>query len=170
MPDQRYDVIILGGGIIGCALAEELARRGQRVAVLERGRVGAEASSAAAGILAAQMDIPDDGPFFDFCQAARRIYPEWIRRVERRSGVPVEFHVDSILYVALTGLEDRRMAKQAKWQRARGLAVERWSPAQVRRQEPAVDGKITSGYAFPTEAQVDNVRLMAALLGACRAA
>ena len=44
---SRTDVLILGGGIIGCALAEELGRRGQRVAVLERGRIGAEASSAA---------------------------------------------------------------------------------------------------------------------------
>ena len=92
MADTRFDVIILGGGIIGCALAEELARREQRVLVLERGRVGAEASSAAAGILAAQMDTPEAGPFFDFCQAARRLYPQWIRRVERRSGLPVDFH------------------------------------------------------------------------------
>ena len=170
MADTRFDAIILGGGIIGCALAEELARRGQRVQVLERGRVGAEASSAAAGILAAQMDIPKAGPFFDFCQAAHRLYPQWIRRIERRSGLTVGFHVDSILYLALTGPEDRQMATQAKWQRARGLAVERWSAAQVRRQEPAVDGRIRAGYVFPTEAQVDNLRLMAALSGACRAA
>lgn len=170
MPGSRHDAIILGGGIIGCALAEELARRGQRVLVLERGRAGAEASSAAAGILAAQMDIPAPGPFFDLCQAARAIYPQWIRRVERRSGLNVEFHVDSILYLALTGAEDRRMAAQAAWQRKRGLPVTRWSAAQVRRQEPAVDGPVAAGYHFPTEAQVDNAQLMVALAAACRAA
>jgi glycine oxidase len=164
------DVVILGGGIIGCALAEELARRGQAVQILERGRVGAEASSAAAGILAAQMDIPAAGAFFELCQAARRVYPAWIRRVERRSGISVDFHVDSILYLALTAAEDRRMGLQAKWQRAKGLRVERWSAAEVRRHEPAVDGPIRSGYAFPTEAQVDNVRLMTALRGACQRA
>jgi glycine oxidase len=168
MADHRFDAVILGGGIIGCALAEELARRGRRVQVLERGRIGAEASSAAAGILAAQMDIPQAGPFFDFCQAARQVYPGWIRRIERRSGVPVGFHVDSILYLALTGPEDRRMAAQVKWQRAKGLRAERWSAAEVRRQEPAVDGRIRAGYVFPTEAQVDNARLMTALSGACR--
>ena len=50
---SRCDVIVLGGGIVGCALAEELARHGQRVMLIERGRIGMEASSAAAGILSA---------------------------------------------------------------------------------------------------------------------
>jgi glycine oxidase len=59
---RRYDVVVLGGGIMGCALAEALARRHQRVAVIERRTAGAEASSAAAGILSAQMDVPAPGP------------------------------------------------------------------------------------------------------------
>ena len=83
---MRSDVIILGGGIIGCALAEELARHGRRVIVLERGRIGAEASSAAAGILAAQMDIPAPGPFFELCQEARRMYPGWVARLTPAAG------------------------------------------------------------------------------------
>jgi len=62
------------------------------------------------------------------------------------------------------------MERQARWQRARGLRVERWSPTEVRRQEPAVDGRITRGFFFPTEAQVDNVLLMQALAKAARKA
>ena len=54
-------IVVLGGGIIGCALAEELACAGAHVILLERGRVGDEASSAAAGILSAQMDVPAPG-------------------------------------------------------------------------------------------------------------
>ena len=72
---MRYDVVVLGGGIIGCALAEELARQGQRVALIERGRIGAEASAAAAGILSSQVDLDRPGPFFTLCQASRRLYP-----------------------------------------------------------------------------------------------
>ena len=167
---MRSDVIILGGGIIGCALAEELARHGRRVIVLERGRIGAEASSAAAGILAAQMDIPAPGPFFELCQEARRMYPGWVARLQRRSGRTLGLHVDGILYLAKRRQEETRMASRVRWQRARGLRAERWTAAEVRRREPVVDGALRCGFCFPTEAQLDNVRLMEVLALACRKA
>ncbi len=167
---NRANVIILGGGIIGCALAEELARRGQRVTVIERGAIGAEASSAAAGILSAQMDLSEPGPFFELCQAARTMYPRWIEHLERRSGVSVGYAVDGILYLAMNGHEEHAMERRARWQRKLRLRVDRWSPKEVRRYEPSIDGRIKRGFHFPTEAQVDNVRLMQALDAACRKA
>ncbi|MBI4341830.1 MAG: glycine oxidase ThiO [Candidatus Omnitrophica bacterium] len=165
-----YDAIVLGGGIIGTALAEELARRGQRIAVVERGTVGSEASNAAAGILAAQVDLPAPGPLFEFCRAARRMYPRWVEHLERRSGICVGFHVDGILHLVLSGREEQAMKRQARWQRAQGVRVDQWSPKEVRRHEPVIDGKIRGGFHFPMEAQVDNVRLMEALAAACRKA
>jgi len=165
---SRYDVIVLGGGIIGCALAEELARRGQRVVVLERGRIGAEASVAAAGILLAQMDVLKPGPLLELCQAARRLYPGWIRRLERAAGMRADFRIAGVLYLAASAAQARRMQARADWQRRLGLAVERWSPAEVRRREPAVDGRWAAGFHFPLEGEVDNVLLMHALAAACR--
>jgi glycine oxidase len=167
---SRHDAIVLGGGIIGCALAEELARRGQRVAVIERGAIGQEASSAAAGILSAQFDLPQPGPLFELCQTARHMYPRWVEHLQRRSGLDVGYHVDGILYLAMSGREEQRMKRQARWQRRAGLRVEEWSPKEVRRHEPVVDGRIARGFHFPTEAQVDNVQLMCALAAACRTA
>lgn len=165
-----FDVIVLGGGIIGCALAEELARRGRRVVVLERGRVGLEASSAAAGILSAQMDLAEPGPFFELCQAARTLYPAWVRRIERAARMSTEFCVNGILYVAATSTEARAMAARARWQRRRGVRVERCSPGDIRRREPAVDGRFLAGFFFSSEAQLDNAVLMRALAIACRRA
>ena len=162
------DVIIVGGGIIGCALAEELARRGQRVLVLERGRIGQEASAAAAGILSAQMDLTRPGPLFELCRLSRRLYPRWVEHLQRRSRTDLAYHVDGILYLAMTGREERAKARQAHWQRARGLRVERWSRREVLRREPAVDGRFKSAFHFPTEAQVDNIAVMRALVSACR--
>ncbi len=166
---SRRDVIILGGGIIGTSLAEELARHGQRVVIIERGELGREASSAAAGILSAQFDLPQPGPLFDLCQASRRMYPRWVEHLERRTGHSVEYHVDGILYLAMSGREESAMKRQTRWQRKLGLKVDEWSPKEVRRHEPAIDGKIARGFHFPTEAQVDNVQLMQALASACRA-
>ena len=167
---SRRDVLVLGGGIIGASVAEELARHGKRVTVIERGSVGAEASSAAAGILSAQMDLPEPGPLFELAQAARKMYPRWVEHLERRTNQSIGYHVDGILYLAMSGREERAMARRVRWQTKRGLRVERWSPKEVRRHEPAVDGRIACGFHFPTEAQVDNVRLMQVLAAACRKA
>ena len=165
---KHADVIVLGGGIIGCALAEELGRRGQRVMVVERGTIGGESSSAAAGILSAQMDLPEPGPLFEFCQEARRMYPRWVTHLEQRSSLSVGYHVDGILYLAMTGREEQAMERRARWQRKLGLLVERWSRKDVQRHEPSIDGSVKRGFHFPTEAQVDNVVLMQALAAACR--
>ena len=63
--------IVIGGGIIGCATACELARAGWRVILLERNRPGAEASSAAAGLLFSLGDSPEVDAFHDL--ARRRV-------------------------------------------------------------------------------------------------
>ena len=159
----RETVVILGGGIIGCSLAEELARRGRRVVVVERRHVGAEASTAAAGILASQMDLSQPGPLFELCQEARRMYPRWVRHLEARSGMSVGYHRDGLLYLAMSASTERAMDRQAAWQTKARVAIERWSPRELRRREPAVDGRIRRGFFFPMEAQVDNARLMQAL-------
>src|SRR5207249_11133035 len=56
------DVVVIGGGVIGCAVARELAQRGARTIVVERGRVGSEATGAAAGMVAPQAECEAPGP------------------------------------------------------------------------------------------------------------
>ncbi len=165
---KRYDVIVLGGGIIGCATAEELARRGAAVCLIEREAIGDEASKVAAGILSAQMDIDEPSPFLDLCQESHRLYPGWVRRIERSARMSVGYHVDGILYVAYTQGAIRQKTTQARWQQRRGLRVERWSSRDVLRQEPNLEPGVKAGFFFPKEAQVDNVKLMDALAAAVR--
>lgn len=167
---SRSDVAVLGGGIIGASLAEELARRGRRVCLIERDTIGCEASKAAAGILSAKTDLERPGPFFDFCQAAMAMYPAWIKRLERQSRRPIEYATGGILYMALTAQGERQMDARVRWQRRMGITVERWSNRQVRAREPHASKEIRAGFFFPDEAQLDNVALMDALAVACRRA
>ena len=83
------DVVIVGGGVIGCALARELAMRGAAVTVVEKAEPGAEASGAAAGLLAPQAEGLARGPFFDLALESRRLYPAWTAAIEEESGMEV---------------------------------------------------------------------------------
>ena len=167
---SRYDVAVLGGGIIGAALAEELTRRGARVCLIERHTIGCEASKAAAGILSAQSDLEAPDAFFDLCQASMQLYPAWVTHLQRRSQGAIGYHVDGILFLALTREGLRRMAARQRWQRRLGYRVERWSAPEVRRREPRIGHQPKAGFFFPDDAQLDNVALMEALAIACRRA
>ena len=65
--DGASDVVVVGGGIIGLSVAWNLLRKGASGTVLESGRVGGQASGAAAGMTAPLPDAAAPGPFLDLC-------------------------------------------------------------------------------------------------------
>ena len=83
-------VAVIGGGIIGCAAAQELAKRGCRVTLLERASPGAEASGAAAGLLSPLGPSPEPGPFHRFAIESWRLYPAVAAELRDLTGVDVE--------------------------------------------------------------------------------
>ena len=88
-PPGGSDVLIVGAGVIGCALARELAGRGAAVTVIERAEPGGEASGAAAGLLAPQAEGIVRGPFFDLALESRRLYPAWTAELAEESRMDV---------------------------------------------------------------------------------
>ncbi len=93
---QSPDVLIAGAGIIGLSLALELHRRGAHVTVLDRGSALAEASTAAAGMLAATD--PDNPPTLrPLSDLSLRLYPDFLARIEHLSGQPVPLQTSSTL-------------------------------------------------------------------------
>ncbi|MCZ6904350.1 MAG: FAD-dependent oxidoreductase, partial [Acidobacteria bacterium] len=73
---ETADIVIVGGGLIGASVAFRLAQAGRKVAVVDRGEPGQEASSAAAGMLAAQVGMEKTDALSELCLASRKVFPE----------------------------------------------------------------------------------------------
>jgi len=96
------DVVIAGAGIIGLSLALDLAMQGLRVVVLERGLAMAEASWAAAGMLAASD--PENPPeLAEFARYSVGLYPDFLARIESLSGKLVPFRTTTTVQASHTG-------------------------------------------------------------------
>ncbi|MSP63291.1 MAG: glycine oxidase ThiO [Myxococcales bacterium] len=164
---QRRSVII-GGGVMGCAIALRLAQRGFAPLVLERAVPGAEASSAAGGILAPQQEAEGPGPGFEMGLRSRALFPGLVEELRTATGVDVGYRASGLIALA-DEAGAAALAARAEWQLARGLRVERLTLAEAREREPAL-GEFALALRFPDEAQLDPPLFVRALqLAAARA-
>jgi glycine oxidase len=164
------EVVVIGAGLQGCAVALRLAQAGRSVLVLERSVPGAEASSAAGGILSPGVEATEPGPFLALCRASLARYPAWVAQVEALSGSPVGFRALGTLEVALDDTHARVLAGRAARLQAHRLPVEVLDGDEARRLEPALSPEARGALFFPDEASVDARALARAVpLAAARA-
>jgi glycine oxidase len=161
---ERAEIVVIGGGVVGLSIARALARRrAGRIALVERGRLGAEASHAAAGMLAPQSEADGADEFFELACAGRDLYPEFAAALTEETGIDIELETTGTLYLALTGEDEEEIARRYEWQRRAGLKVERLSANEARRLEPCISPEVRGALLFPLDVQVENRHLVAAL-------
>jgi glycine oxidase len=165
--DRRVKIAIVGGGVMGCATALALAQRGAEAIVLERAVPGAEASSAAAGILGAQAELhgrrDDDATLFT---RARSAWESWARELREATGIDVGYRTSGVLRVARTQAEREELDRDVVWQRSRGLRASLLDAAGAREVEPELAPDVLAAAHFPDDAQVDPPVLLRALVAA----
>ena len=159
---------IIGGGIIGASVAWRLAREGIEVTVLERGRLGLEASWAAAGMIAPQAEAEGPGPFLDICLRGREAFDAIVETLARESGVDPEYDRPGIIYVALDESERRELERRARWQRAAGLGgeVHEVSGDEARKIEPMLSPEVVYAIHLPSNRRTENRKLTQAYFAA----
>jgi len=158
------DVVVVGGGAIGCAIARELAARGLSVTLLERGEPGGEASWAAAGLLSPQSDACEPGPFFDLCLESRTLYAAWSRALEDETGLGVGYRVTGILRCAYSEAERESLLARSLWQRKAGLTADDRTARELSVSMPGLlSREVAGGVFFPEDGVVDSRRLTGAL-------
>src|SRR3954467_14372831 len=115
-PSAPIDVLIVGGGIMGTSAAWELAAHGANVVVLERSVPGAEASSAAAGILGAQAEAHAPGPMTELCLASRARYPKFAALLSQETRIDIGYRQCGVLRVGFERAAVAKLTRAAAWQ------------------------------------------------------
>ncbi|HKO36319.1 MAG TPA: glycine oxidase ThiO [Pyrinomonadaceae bacterium] len=164
--NARADVVIIGGGVIGLSIARQLALRGLRnVTVIERGEFGKEASWAAGGILAPQVEADRADEFFEMACASRDLYPSFVQAVQHETGIDVEFDQTGTLLVSVHIGDDQQFRERFEWQTKAGFEVEWLTGREARQLEPNIfpSRLFTCALRFPNDWQVDNRKLTEAL-------
>jgi glycine oxidase len=157
-------VVIIGGGVIGLAVARALARRGlSDVVLIERGSLGAESSSAAAGMLAPQAEADCADDFFHLARQSRDMYPAFAAALLEETGIDIELDTTGTLYLAFTDEDVRDLEKRYEWQSRAGLPLEMLRGEDARQLEPAISENVCAALKFPLDMQVENRRLISAL-------
>ena len=157
-------VAIIGAGVIGLGIAWRLAAKGTAVEVFDKGTVGGGASHAAAGMLAACAEAePGEEALIALGRESQRRWPAFAAELKDVSGIDVELRTEGTLVVALTADDQARLHHHLVLQQELGLPVEWITPAETRRREPHLAGKLAGAVWSPEDHQVDNRKLVSAL-------
>lgn len=167
-----HDVLLVGGGAVGLSIALELARRGKRVHVVERGLLGGESSWAGAGIVPPGRFDKQDAPLVQLGGLSAEMHVELAERLRRDTGVDTGYRVTGALYLAPNKEHRAHLEEEVAPFRAQNRICNTLDGAALNSIEPALagaldDGRVAAGYHIPQEAQLRNPRHVRALVAAC---
>jgi glycine oxidase len=166
---SRVDVGVIGGGIIGLAIAWRCAQRGLSVRVHDPDP-GAGASHAAAGMLApvGESTFGEVALTELLVESARR-WPAFAAELTAATGIDCGYRAEGTLTVAMTGDDLAEAERLWAYQRGLGLGVTPLRPTALRDREPALSPRVRGGALSPDDHQVDPRRVIVALCAALEA-
>ena len=174
MPENDpSDVVVVGGGVIGLAVAWRARQAGMTVTVLERDTVGAGTSHVAAGMLApvAEVEFGEAGRrLLELGLRSARIWPTFAAELEAAGETTVGLIETGTLLAACDEDDARELERQLDFRRSLGLAVRRLLPSEARELEPALAPTVRLALEAPEDHSVDPRLVLAALARACVAA
>ena len=162
-----FDTVIIGGGIIGCTLARRLAGQGMKVAIVEKGAPGEEASWAAAGMLSPSAEAEKGSPLFELCRASLKLYRPLVTELLSETGMDPEYRTEGTLLLFENEEEHQVLLPSIEWQRSLGIPIEEISAQALREREPLL-ADLPGAFYLPEDHQIDNRLLMQALVQSCR--
>jgi glycine oxidase len=162
------DIVVIGAGIIGCAVAYELARRGASVELVDMRTAGMGATQAAAGVLAPYIEAGEGSPLLDLTVRSLSLFDRMIDDAGRDSGLTIPYKRTGTLDVAVDDARMQRLTATAEALRRLDVGAELLDGAAVRLEEPQLSGSVVGGLLISTHGFVSAPALTAALAAAAR--
>jgi glycine oxidase len=140
-----------------------------RVVVIERGEPGAEASGAAAGVLAVASSRAPGGVLYELKRASLALFPALADELRTETGIDVEYANAGLLDLAFTSRDAEQLDRLSARRREQGFVVELLDADMVRERHPEVNPAVRRGAWFAADAAVNNTHLVDALHASARA-
>jgi glycine oxidase len=156
---KTTDVVVIGGGVIGSAVAYALAAKQLRTILVEKNQPGQEASAAAAGILAVASGRSKRGPMYQLKRASQELYPPLIRELEDRTGIDIEYQTVGVLDLIRTDEDEKKYRKLYELRLEQGHPASWLSADDVRRLEPALTSDVRGAVHFSGDHHLHNGKL-----------
>ena len=165
---KKFDAVIAGGGVIGGAIALELACAGLRVGIFDRQQPGQEASWASAGILSPAPESPQMIVMVPLGKASLALYPKFVAQVEEISGKSTGFRPKGTLQALFSDDTKAELSTIIALHHGLGLKAEPLRAEDARELEPALSEEVEAAVFRPEEASVDNRALTVSILEAAQ--
>jgi glycine oxidase len=162
------DIVVVGAGVIGSAVAYELTRRGASVQIVDERTVGMGATQASAGMLAPYIETRDDSPLFGLTVRSLGLYDDFVARVRTDSATTVVYRRTGSLEVATEPAAVHELEAMADVLSRHGVGVKMLDGAGVRREEPCLADDVLGGLLIPAHGFVSATALTRAASDAAR--
>jgi glycine oxidase len=163
------DIIVIGAGIIGCAVGYELARRGAAVQIVDDRQPGMGATQASAGMLAPFTEAKDrNTTFLDIAVRSLDLYDEFVARVSQTARMPVGYKRTGTIDVASTDERLAHLHEIASRLKSRGVGLSMLDANEARREEPQLGRSIAGALLIGAHGYVKAAELTRALITAAR--
>ncbi|MFD1673850.1 glycine oxidase ThiO [Alicyclobacillus fodiniaquatilis] len=157
---HRSTALIIGGGVIGGAIAWELTKLGMDCTIVDKGAFSAEASTASAGMLCPQAEILDNPNHAELFKQSQDLHRAWTEELEASSHIPVQYMQKGMLRVVLGAQEEasaKALVPSAK------TALEWLDAKDVLALESDVTADVRGGIYFPEDGQLHPIYLAKSL-------
>lgn len=163
-----WDVVVVGGGLIGCSIAFELTKRGRRVAVIERGPIGREASWASAGIISLPNKLDMSPERVEITRRGLHRYPELVAELEAETGLSIDYRPNGAFAVGVDEGAASAVDRLGAWQREHGFRVEKLDTRTARELDPSLPEEMAAVWFAPEVGALSVYRLTLALAAAAK--
>ena len=166
---RNSKVVVVGAGVVGCAIAYQLQRGGHQVVICERDRVAQHASGRAAGMLAPYSEAGVEGPFLELARHGFSLFPELVERLQADTQLGLDFAPQQALLLALDEAEVQVRRRQFDRTIEAGAEGQWLQPDDCLKLEPELTSEVR-GAALHIQAHIDPTRFVRALAAAAIAA